>query len=310
MHIFAFFQCFVLLLLTNYCPCSSESTIRGRTIKGDGVQEPRLLEDIPDRKTPPSVSKENFKIARSDWRNFLVEAPSAAPSDPLSLNLSFTPSNLPSPAPSSVATSPPTSLQDGVYEYLLQFVDKKILLDDKSYLFKAYSWLIKNANIGTFDNSRIRQRFALAAVYYSTNKDLTSWEEDEFWVTDENECSWYGVLCKNGDIVALNFTSNGLEEIFPDEISMLQEHLLALEMGDNNVINANQELRWMGQLTKLNLLDIQDTGFTANGIPSFIGLLTDLRTYLVEMSFLLFSIDTLILMRSTDCFSIIHSLIY
>jgi hypothetical protein len=194
----------------------------------------------------------------------------------------------PAPTPSPVVTSAPTSFEDGVYEFLLQYVDKKVLLDDDSHGFKAYSWLMKNGDIRTFGNSRIRQRFALAAVYYATNNGLTSWENVENWVTDENECSWYGVLCKNGDVVALNFTSNGLEGIFPDEITMLQKHLMALELGDNNVINANQELKWMGELTKLKLLDLEDTGFTANGIPSFIGKLTDLGTYLVEISFLLF----------------------
>jgi hypothetical protein len=114
MHNFAFFQCFVLLvtLLTNCCPCSSESTIRGRSIKGNGGQEPRLLEDIPDRKAPTSVSKDTFKFARSDWRDFRLDAPSTAPSDP-ALILSSVPSDIPSSEPSaSQPSESPTSISE------------------------------------------------------------------------------------------------------------------------------------------------------------------------------------------------------
>jgi hypothetical protein len=112
MHNFAFFQWFVLLL-TNCCPCSSESTIRGKSIKGNGGQEPRSLEDIPERKDPPSVSKDTLKFARSDWRDFRLEDPSAAPSDSLALILSSTPSNIPSSEPSaSQLSDSPTSISE------------------------------------------------------------------------------------------------------------------------------------------------------------------------------------------------------
>ena len=66
------------------------------------------------------------------------------------------------------------------------------------------------------------------------------------------------------------------------EITMLKKHLLALELDDNELINEDQELRWMGQLSKLRLLDFEDTGFTADGIPSYIGRLTDLRKSTLE----------------------------
>lgn len=174
-------------------------------------------------------------------------------------------------------TTPPTSLEDGVYDYLTQFVDKKILLDDKSYTFSAYSWLMKNSDIQIYGESRIRQRFALASIYYATNEGLNSWIRDDGWISDQDECSWTGVRCENGNIVGLNLTSNGLKGVFPMEITMLKKHLLSLELDDNELINEDQELRWMGKLSNLRLLDFEDTGFTADGIPSYIGRLTDLR---------------------------------
>mmetsp|Transcript_5144 Transcript_5144/g.12296 ORF Transcript_5144/g.12296 Transcript_5144/m.12296 type:complete len:487 (-) Transcript_5144:56-1516(-) len=180
------------------------------------------------------------------------------------------------------ATTPPTSLEDGVFDYLTQFVDKKILLDDKSYTFSAYNWLMKNSDIQIYGDSRIRQRFALASIYYATNEGLNSWIRDDGWISDQDECSWTGIRCENGNIVGLNLTSNGLKGVFPMEVTMLKKHLLALELDDNELINEDQELRWMGQLSKLRLLDFEDTGFTADGIPSYIGRLTDLR--ILEMA--------------------------
>ncbi|CAJ1953733.1 unnamed protein product [Cylindrotheca closterium] len=183
---------------------------------------------------------------------------------------------------SNSGTNPPTSLEDGVFDYLTQFVDKKILLDDKSYTFSAYNWLMKNSDIQIYGDSRIRQRFALASIYYATNEGLNSWVRDDGWISDQDECSWTGVRCDNGNIVGLNLTSNGLKGVFPMEVTMLKKHLLALELDDNELINEDQELRWIGQMSKLRLLDFEDTGFTAEGIPSYIGRLTDLR--ILEMA--------------------------
>lgn len=180
------------------------------------------------------------------------------------------------------ATNKPTSLEDGVFDYLTQFVDKKILLDDKSYTFSAYNWLMKNSDIQIYGDSRIRQRFALASIYYATNEGLNSWIRDDGWISDQDECSWTGVRCENGNIVGLNLTSNGLKGVFPMEVVMLKKHLLALEVDDNELINEDQELRWIGQMSKLRMLDFEDTGFTADGIPSYIGRLTDLRKFTLQ----------------------------
>jgi len=179
-------------------------------------------------------------------------------------------------------TTPGASVEDGVFDYVSQFVDKKTLLEDNSPANSAYNWLMKNSDIEIYGDSRIRQRFALASIYYATNEGLNSWVRDDGWITDQDECSWAGVRCDNGNIIGLNFTSNGLKGVFPMEITMLKKHLLALEVDDNELTNEDQQLRWIGKLTKLRLLDFEDTYFTADGIPSYIGELTDLR--ILEMA--------------------------
>lgn len=177
----------------------------------------------------------------------------------------------------AVPATPATSVEDGVFDYVSQFVDKKTLLEDDTYTNSAYNWLLKNSDIEIYGNSRIRQRFALASIYYATNEGLNSWDRDDGWITDQDECTWDGVRCENGNIIGLNLTSNGLTGVFPMEITMLKKHLLALEISDNELTNEDQQLRWIGKLTTLRLLDFEDTDFTADGIPTYIGELTDLR---------------------------------
>ncbi|CAJ1947851.1 unnamed protein product [Cylindrotheca closterium] len=198
------------------------------------------------------------------------------------------------------------SLEENVFDFLTNFVDEQTLLDERSYTFSAYNWLMKNSTGDhIYFKDRIRQRFSLACIYYATkntNDDegvihddgLVSvqahdegpnrWIRDDKWLSDEDhECSWMGVRCINGNIVALNLTSNGLKGVFPMEVMMLKTYLLALQLGDNDrLFNKDQELRWLGQLSLLRLLDVRDTGFTNGGIPSYIGRLTDLR--ILEMA--------------------------
>jgi hypothetical protein len=162
----------------------------------------------------------------------------------------------PSPRPPTAApTMAPTSFEDGVLDILTQSVDKKVLLDDDSYAFNAYTWLMKNADIRQYSTNQIRQRFALASIYYGTNEDLLSWKKDDSWITDSDECSWFGVKCDKegkGHIVALNLTGNGLQGNFPNEITMLKNHLMSLEIGINNLFNHGKDLAWMADLKELS----------------------------------------------------------
>ena len=149
-------------------------------------------------------------------------------------------------------TQSPTSLETGVLNYLKQFVPvNKLLGDDDEYAALAFSWLMDNANVAKFTHHQLRQRLALASIYYATNED-ESWVRTSEWLTDKDECLWGGVKCTNdGYIVGLNLTSNGLRGTFPEEITLLEKSLIALRLSDNALENQDEELKWMGELPKL-----------------------------------------------------------
>lgn len=54
----------------------------------------------------------------------------------------------------------------------------------------AYQWLIQDPNLHGYPIYRIRQRMALAAVYYATAGD--QWTHNDAWLSyDHHECDWY-----------------------------------------------------------------------------------------------------------------------
>jgi hypothetical protein len=74
---------------------------------------------------------------------------------------------------------------------------------------------------------RLNQRYALAALYYSTNGD--SWVENLKWLSKDHECEWY--LGSSGDFIGgcdeasrlskLYFFSNNMNGSIPAELELL-----------------------------------------------------------------------------------------
>jgi hypothetical protein len=93
---------------------------------------------------------------------------------------------------------------------------------------KAFNWLVtNNTRLGTLSNEHIIQRYALATLYYSANGS-DSWDRNEFWLDDSNECgrwqtSFGGPLtCTcTGAVSQLDLSSNNLEGTVPPEIGLL-----------------------------------------------------------------------------------------
>uniref|UniRef100_A0A7S4R0Q1 Uncharacterized protein n=1 Tax=Ditylum brightwellii TaxID=49249 RepID=A0A7S4R0Q1_9STRA len=109
-------------------------------------------------------------------------------------------------------TTAPTSAKQGKFQKEL-FSDYEILLH--SAQSSALSWLADVDNIPNLSNDRLKQRFALATLYYSTNGE-TAWKSQLNFLTDMHECEWndgtsgtvLGVaFCdENGMVTELNFS--------------------------------------------------------------------------------------------------------
>mmetsp|Transcript_22199 Transcript_22199/g.62991 ORF Transcript_22199/g.62991 Transcript_22199/m.62991 type:complete len:1352 (+) Transcript_22199:327-4382(+) len=148
------------------------------------------------------------------------------------------------------------------------------------------------------DSGYLRQRFALATMYYAMQGlDDRRWDYSDAWLSELNECLWLGVQCNNQDVVnSLALDTNNVYGTLPTEIAKL-DGLAALSLSRNHLsgnfpteifslprlkelrLYANQ-LRGrfpteVGMATSLKSLLIQDNNH-AGAIPSELGLLTQL----------------------------------
>jgi hypothetical protein len=114
-------------------------------------------------------------------------------------------------SPTSAPSAPPTSstfaeLLDTLQPlYPSNELFEEAFSDNKTPQSKAAKWAADVANLG-MDGSdpRMISRYALAAFYYSTNgdnwsrcgQDSTNCADDEEWLTGENECEWFSVMCQ------------------------------------------------------------------------------------------------------------------
>jgi Leucine-rich repeat (LRR) protein len=179
--------------------------------------------------------------------------------------------------------------------------DAMIDISENDHVNRAFHWLEQNSNIHTYSISRIIQRFALATVFISTNgvasnytlvqygsdETVPSWKEAKGWLSDDSECTWYGLACTDKKIEYIKLSNNGLSGIFPNQIALLADNLKGLEIGDNIVGGSFEELDWMSKITNLVELDVHSCNFVFPGVPTGLRALTNLKK--LDISYCIFS---------------------
>ncbi|CAB9512576.1 Leucine Rich Repeat [Seminavis robusta] len=131
---------------------------------------------------------------------------------------------------------------------------------------RAFFWLHQNANIDSYTNSRKIQRYALATFYYSTNGD--NWAENLWWLSDEDECTWYNKQVANGYPACQINTSNSAQRTFT-----------SLDLSFNNVQGTiPPELGLLSGLLRLDL-DGGPAGFLFGTLPPELGYLDSIQSF-------------------------------
>ena len=205
-------------------------------------------------------------------------------------------------------TSSPTGLSN-LFDFLQRISPDGggALQNSSSPQYKAYQWLAGNSNLASYPAFRLRQRYSLATLYYSTNGD--GWTTKTLWLSNENECLWFTrvgrqpVCGQDSLFQRLNLYYNNLFGTIPPELSLLSNSLESINLagGPKRFLVGNvptelglltnlQELQLQNNaligplrinlslLTKLTTLDINNNVLSGT-ISNEIGLLTDL-TYL------------------------------
>ena len=178
----------------------------------------------------------------------------------------------PTPAPNKVDyTKDMTEREKAVFEVLESMTRPEMIVEEgtaQNFAFKYVSNL-DELQVPTVDpelHYRLRQRYALSAMFYSTNGG--NWTKSTKWLSNTGECDWYGIVCTDKYKVqqVLLGTNNLSGEIVP-EIGMLGHSVLKLVLDHNKLVGTvPMELHHLKEVLQLELDDNQLTGTIAPDI--------------------------------------------
>ena len=202
------------------------------------------------------------------------------------------------------STSSGTSTRESILQSLPEDTQMNIQREGSPQNL-SFQWLINDPQFTQYPDWRIKQRLALATLYYATSGN--KWTDNTHWLNySHHECVWYTKSSfGSGDFftVAPPFSfyyvthyeapnnvfpcSNGstgryqhlwldnlnLEGIIPDELCLLMPDLKSISLGMNRI--GGKISSHLGRLTNLEALGFYATGLTGT-IPNEISSLTKL----------------------------------
>lgn len=189
-------------------------------------------------------------------------------------------------------------------QYIMQFLPNETLPELKipaTAQSQAFDWLARDPSLYDYPDWRLRQRFALASLYYSTTG--ATWYDNSHWLSyNRHECDWYhrqsfGLLgvdvigngrtsakpCQDGSYQHLWLNTNQLRGSLPFDFFEMVPSLRTISLHANALSGTlSPAIFKLSHLEALSLASNQLTSnkLTGGAIPSQIGLLNNL-TYLV-----------------------------
>ncbi len=128
-------------------------------------------------------------------------------------------------ATDNTPTTPDSTEQAGAQEEKWLATDPKLTAGDT----KSYTSCSDNVQVPSEECE------ALVALYTTTAGE--TWKKKEHWLSNLSPCSWYGITCDAGHIIAIDLSNNGLEGPLPDQIGDLTM-LRDLTLADNQLNGA------------------------------------------------------------------------
>ena len=170
-----------------------------------------------------------------------TSAPSSTGTNTLTLNTILTTTAIPSIAPVELLLPATASrIEETVLDILVELDNQVALRTPGTPQFLAYMWLLSDHDIlDKYSRARIVQRYALATLYLST--DGENWFNNENWLSDEDECTWYSISVSsngpcnaNGFMTSMDLSFNDLNGRLPPEIGLLSRLETLSLTGQNN----------------------------------------------------------------------------
>mmetsp|Transcript_12193 Transcript_12193/g.18819 ORF Transcript_12193/g.18819 Transcript_12193/m.18819 type:complete len:978 (+) Transcript_12193:184-3117(+) len=149
----------------------------------------------------------------------------------------------------------------------------------------ALLWLTEDMmeNNKVYDDHQVVSRFALASCFLTWYDYNKPWKNKKGWMTSENECKWFGVMCnEKNEVISLSLRNNQLAGSIPEQLVILSQ-LSRLDLNDNAITGSIPTE--LGSLNSLVRLDLQNNKI-ARRVPTEIGQLTLLKDIDLSSNFI------------------------
>lgn len=164
--------------------------------------------------------EQEAKLAQLETKRFLAKQnslpciPTKSPVPPRTAAPSLGRTPAPTPSQTSVPTASPTSgdclegttLEGYLFDLLSQITPPEIIMNQSTPQGQALATMLLDPFVqqNVCDRERLDQRYGLITFYYSTGGD--GWSTQTSWLTDTDECLWFGITCDDSDSRATNLT--------------------------------------------------------------------------------------------------------
>ncbi|KAL7483290.1 hypothetical protein ACHAW6_008941 [Cyclotella cf. meneghiniana] len=179
------------------------------------------------------------------------------------------------------------SIKEMIEDQVLERNATFLSMNDEDPRYLALNWILHDGQFQlSTDKTNFFQRYILAVIAFSF--DLASWdcgmvldlqscnetdiEEYALWLSQTDECLWYGVMCVDGLVTSISLASNNLIGNIPPEIRGLR-HLKSLLLSDNCIYGTIPFELWT--LTSLSEIELE-WNYLSGMVPSEIYELTSL----------------------------------
>mmetsp|Transcript_8965 Transcript_8965/g.18658 ORF Transcript_8965/g.18658 Transcript_8965/m.18658 type:complete len:745 (-) Transcript_8965:194-2428(-) len=153
-------------------------------------------------------------------------------------------------------------------------------MDDNDPRKLALNWILNDDGMNLrADSENLNQRFVLTLLAFSLNFEalehatIDTLTGSEYvyseWLSDTDECTWFGVTCSEGVVVAVELADCSLIGTLPPEIGMLGS-LEVLDLSSNCLFGTIPTE--FGLLSNLMYLDFKDNGLSGYIPDSFFDL--------------------------------------
>lgn len=135
---------------------------------------------------------------------------------------------------------------------------------------------VLNDDNGWYTDDRVVQQYSLLTLFFSTSEggtESSTWLRHDGWITESDECDWFGVTCEDGSVIHLELNDNNLEGTLPLEVAFISRSLSKLDMKGNKLIGTIPDD--IGKISKLTELNLSQNNLVGT-IPTCIGKLTHL----------------------------------